>query len=239
MAKKQREIPEATKSSSQPASKGAIWAILIILGFIGIVIVIIVVASNGFPTPKVIEPICKDVQVPYEVSEEYNETVPYSAEQCENAQLKYLIEWGSINTVCLNEICDAHEQYCVEKNFWGNCVKYAERCTHNACTKYQTSCNVKIDNIDDEAGTWSIEGYSWNQDINQRGDFVGTINTYVNPTKSGIASWNIVYNAGESRACWYSISNIPTKSICENVIKNKDVPKTRTVVKYKTEQQCS
>ena len=38
--------------------------------------------------------------------------------------------------------------------------------------------------------------------------------------------------------CNYEISNIPTKQVCKDVLKYKDVTRTRTVTKYKTEEVC-
>lgn len=55
------------------------------------------------------------------------ETVPYSDEDCDNLDLKYTYERYTDNEICLNKICDEHESYCVEKNFWGNCVEFKEK----------------------------------------------------------------------------------------------------------------
>lgn len=41
---------------------------------------------------------CKDVQVPYDYLEEYQETVPYTDRECENQNLVYKVERGSCTT---------------------------------------------------------------------------------------------------------------------------------------------
>ena len=187
--------------------------------------------------------------VPYTDKEYYYEDVPYTDKDCNNINIKYVSDWGQISEECINEICDEHEQYCVKKNFWGNCIEYAERCVNTACTKYRKTCRLEIENIDDTGGTWNIEGYSWNRDLDKKENFIKLISTYIRPTKVGITEWSFIYNAGESMSCWYKIKTIPTKRICENVIKTnsvrkpkdviktRSVKKTRQVTKYRIEQE--
>lgn len=154
------------------------------------------------------------------------ESEPYTEVECNNIQLKFVDEWGDNDITCVNEICDRNEQYCVEKNFWGNCIRYADRCTHYACTKYRMDCELEITNIDNEYGTWRLDGYSWNRELNRQEDFIKSVGVGINPTKSSTARWSFTYSAGDQRSCWYNWNTLPTKQVCDNVIRYRDVQKT-------------
>jgi len=242
------EKKELDDKPKEKANKGNFWLFVGLIAVVGI-IVIILISSGKIMTGNVVaegnnlensqaKGNCREVQVPYEDIETYTESMPFTDEECENTPLKYLVEWENGQTTCINEICDQHESVCVDKNFWGNCVQFEERCTHNACTKYSRECVVNVNNIDNEGGSWAIDGYSWNNELNQKGDFIGKFDAWVNPTRSNTVRWSFTYNAGESRSCWYQVAEVPTKTVCDNVINYRDVEKTRTVVKYKTETQC-
>lgn len=243
------------QTKKKPNSKIFIY---IIIGVIVLLVIALPTKSmscnkTGLKIETVREPY-QDIEVyyenvPYTITEYYYEDVPYTDRECSKTNLKYVSDWGAISNTCINEICDRHEQYCIRKNFWGNCIEYAERCVHTACTKYRKDCALTIENIDDEGGTWSIEGYSWNRDLNRKENFIKLINVYIRPTKIGVAKWSFVYNAGESMSCWYSTKTIPTKTECENVIKThserksreviktRSVRKTRTITKYRDAEQ--
>ncbi len=210
---------------------------LIVIAIFGLIIIGDKIFTGGKLTGNVIGGIneattkleCK--QQTYEKTEVYTESLPFTEEECEEIPLKYLEEWQNNPRQCINEICDQHEQYCVDKNWLGNCIQFAERCTHSACTKYEQKCDLKIENIDDEPGVWKIEGYIWDDDFNRLGELVKEVQIYVQPTKSNIATWSFVYNAGESKSCSKRIIVVPQKRVCENVIAYKDVEKTRAVTK--------
>ncbi len=161
----------------------------------------------------------------------YNEREPYIDEHCKNIKLKSIIEWGVSDSVCVNQICDKTESYCVEKNFWGNCIEFRDRCIHYACTKYRMDCNINIDNIDDEGGTWNFKCYSINYETGIK-NYIDDISVYVKPTRTAIGSWSFKYDAGESVGCKYELLDYPTKEVCENVIVYKNVEKTGEETRY-------
>jgi len=169
------------------------------------------------------------IVVPYNAYEIEYESVPYEERVCNNLNLKYAIEWGDTTTRCLSEICDEHRQYCIEKNFWGNCIEYGETCVHSVCTLYKRYCEVKIKNVDDEAGTWGINVYS---NIEGSKKFITTKNQYIQPTKEKTFYWEFKYNPQEDVYCDYDINKIPQKRICEDKIKYKEVGKAKNIIKY-------
>jgi len=171
------------------------------------------------------------IQVPYTEYVTYFDKEPYSTKDCQNVELKGVIDFGQTNTICENEICDRTESYCVEKNFWGNCIEFRDRCIHNACTKYRKYCNLNIENIGDEGGTWSFNAYSNNYDTNEK-KFIDTINVFIKPRRTGIGSWNFVYDAGENVRCRYESVKAPTERVCENVIEYRDIEKTKSEIRY-------
>ena len=196
-----------------------------------------VVADNPQENAVTNQKNCKEIQVPYEDTETYTDNEPYTDKECENINLKAIYEWGQINSVCENEICDQTQSVCAEENFWGNCIKFEEKCIHKACTKYRMHCNLNIENIDDESGNWKIQGMSSNRNTDATAN-IKSVDVFVQARRSAIASWDFLYDAGENMGCSYNLIEVPTKQVCDNVIKNKDVTKTRKVIKYKVETKC-
>lgn len=172
------------------------------------------------------------VKEPYETQETYTEKEPYTDNVCDDINLKSIIEWGTSTNICVNQICDAHESVCAEKNFWGNCIRFDEVCTHYACTSFREDCNLKIQNIDDTAGTWQIDGYSNNIDTKEN-KLIDTVNIFVQPTRTETGTWSFTYASGTPMTCWYQIKKEPTKSVCHTEIKYRDIEKTRTVTKMR------
>lgn len=193
--------------------KKAIWAVIILIVIIVSSILLII------------------IQVPYTANVIYTEKEPYTDKDCQDINLKSVVEFGNTNNVCLNEICDSHESRCAEKNFWGNCIRYYDVCTHYACTKYKYQCNLNIENIDDVAGTWSVSAYSLNRD-NGQSTFVDTVSVFIQPQRTGIATWEFVADAGENVICQYQGIRDPTKTDCENIISYKNVEKTKIETRY-------
>jgi len=172
------------------------------------------------------------VQIPYTGYVVGMEKEPFIQEECENVELKSVIEWGSRESLCLNKICDRTEQYCIEKNFWGNCIEFRDRCIHEVCMKYRKKCSLIIENIDDTAGTWNFQGYSKNRVTNEE-KLIDSISVYVKPTKSGEVLWNFDYDAGESIDCLYKQSvNLPTKTICEEKTKYRNKGTVEETIRY-------
>lgn len=224
MKKQEKKIEKQAEKKKSPIFLYLLLAMLII-------ILLIALPQKGITCYKEVTKTEVEKQA-------YVDTEPYTYLDCSDVNLKSVIEWGNKDTDCINEICDRNEQYCVDYNWLNNCVRYADRCTHYACTRYQMDCELKISNIDDTAGTWKIDGYSWNRELNKKEDFIKTLSVYVNPTRNNVASWSFTYDAGESMSCWYILQFIPTKEVCENIIRYRDVTKYRDVEVTKTVQEA-
>lgn len=213
MARKKQETPESAKPNSQSASRGALWAILIILGFVT-VIAIIVVASQGSFTGNVVkdtnQQVCKDVQVPYEDQEEYlkteyyTETIPYQ----EDVPLKFED----------NHLTDAGE--------WG--------C--GSLTNYKKCFRVNVMNLDTMGGIFTV---NCNFRTIKR-TLSDSASNYVKPGDVGNFDCVADTDLGEDIDFTYQVV-APTKSVTsyKDVQRERQVTAYRPVTKYKTETQCS
>lgn len=232
---------------------------------LGLLLISILVLSGCSLTGSSIFKNCNNIQVPYETQETYTDSEPYTDKECNNEKLKYVINWGTGKNTCLQEECTQYEQkcseyglecssytqVCVDKNFWGNCVKFEEQCSNykqvcekkvtncikNKCVKYKRTCELIIKNIDDTSGTWMADTY-W-VDENKEEHKVGKKSLFVQPTEAKSLLWDYIYSVGSTTNCKYKSVIVPTKLVCKNVIKYRDVTKYRTVTKYKQEEVCS
>ncbi len=191
-----------------------------------IIIIFILIVFTGrvgiFVTPN-----CQ--QVPYEEQEEYMETeyytesVPYTDQECENKQLVYSIT-NFENT--------------------GNCIDYDERCKDyflGLCTEKEQYCvqkkvtsSLNLKNLDSERGNWVIQ-FSYSLD----GQLISTENMAKSlyPQESGSTGvlWTIngeVNNKKDDRYS-YQVINEPTKQVCRDVIKYREVQRERQVTAYR------
>jgi len=244
---KKEEKEELKEAKEEKEVYGKNKNLFIILGVVlGIsVLIFIIVILNESPIQKIPsitgeaikEQNCRDVQVPYDYLEEYQETIPYTDQECNAIYMIWKPEYVGVYQNCIQEECASYEQVCVEKNFWGNCIRYEPRCAGNKCVKYRQYCGLKIENKEREGATFNLELYKWNQDT-QTSTLVTTQNLWVPPLDSATATWNFVYLPTEAVSCWYKVTNNPTRQECKEVIRYKEVTKTRTVTRYKTEQKC-
>jgi len=204
------------------------WVVLIVI----IALIVLGVLSELITVGYNVK-VCYTEKEPYTDLETYKESEPYTTRECNPIDLKYIDGWGATDSVCLNQICDSHKSVCVDTNWYGGCTEYSDVCTHYACTKYKKICRVKIQNIDDTSGTWTVKGWKYNHRTQTLGDFVEEVSVSVKPTQEGTATWEYEYDAGENMGCSYVVNDVPTKQECDNVIKYKDVTKTRDITKYK------
>jgi hypothetical protein len=187
---------------------------------------------------------CRDVQVPYETQEEYakteyyTETVPYTDRECEQKTLVYSITDFTLGASVCNEqeeVC--HQSYpilgCVDKTLY--------------CVDRTVSCYLKINNLDDERGSWTIK-FDFMKSGSSSVEATDTSSNWLYPHSSGTIGGSGKITTKElldtAYTCRYSVTNEPTKEICRDVIKYKDVQKERQVTaykpvtKYRTEQKC-
>ncbi len=234
MANKTNQNKEVKKTS-----KASYFIVASLLIIVGVVVVVALMNSNGSMTGNVInsnnEQNCKDVQIPYDYLEEYQETIPYTDRECETKNLAYSID----NFVIDSNTCNKYEDEC-HKWFLGLCT---DKTTY--CVDKSISCSLLLRNLDnEERGGWTMR-FSFfeagtnnvikNEDVNsllypQSQDTVRGI--------TRIQSTGVDGDANKQLTCSYQAANIPTKQICRDVTKYKEITKTRTVTRYRTENKC-
>lgn len=207
----------------------------IILGLIILVALISGAIIFFYPYPYIAQEGYTNT-IPYEDIEYYYEKEPYTTSDCSQKNMIYKISWGTIDSECLNQECDSHASYCVEKNIWGNCIEFNEYCSQYKCTKYNKYCSIIINNQEREQGYFKVGLYKYDYD-KKESVLIDTVDIYVSPIDQREVNWEYTYSSSESVGCWYTLMNSPTRTECQTVTKVKDVQKSRTVTKYRTEQQ--
>ncbi|MEK6885614.1 MAG: hypothetical protein AABX17_01455 [Nanoarchaeota archaeon] len=182
---------------------------------------------------------CKDVQVPYEEQEEYTDTVPYTAQDCNYITPLYKTEYIDVSSNCIQQECESYAQVCIEKNFWGNCISYGQgSCQSYKCVKYQQTCGVKITNQERQGTYFNLNLQVYNYDSQQRTS-VRIENLWVSALDSNQASWSFTYLPTDRMGCVYDFVDSPQIQECKDTIKYRDMTKTRTITKYRTENVCN
>lgn len=175
-------------------------------------------------------------QEPYEeiVTEIEKET--YTTEECKDIDAIYKIGYVTQTDNCLQNDCATYEDYCVEKNFWGNCIRFAQRCLTTKCIKYNKNCKITIENKEKQWLNFNLELYKENFDSGTltliKGDNIG-----VQALDSSIASWGFVFFTTDNVGCRYKLKNTPKIQDCNQVIKSKEVPKEKTVIKTRSTER--
>lgn len=174
---------------------------------------------------------CKDIQVPYDYLEEYQETVPYTDRECEDKLLSYSItDFTFVSSVC-NE--DTKECKSGALGIPYDCIHY--------CIDRVVTCYLTLNNLDSEKGTWIIN-FLFYKIGGSSPDITADISRFLYPqTSEKIIGTGEIKNKElyeQEYTCSYNVPNEATKQICRDVIKYKEVTKTRTVTRYRTEQKC-
>lgn len=190
-------------------------------------------ASSSYNQPPPQRQTCRDVQVPYSETEYYTESVPYTDQECETKNLVFNLQKGND----CNDRCTKTVEVCL-KYFLGICSSKETRCVAG-----QADYSITVTNLDDEGGVWSYSGI-FNTDSGRLDG--GTVRQYIYPRGSETFRFQYKWSGNEANpvnpdlnSCSYSTEEIPQKEICRDVIKYKDVQKSRQVTKYRTEEQCS
>jgi len=230
---------EKTRSSKVP-----LIIIGSLIGFFALIWIISMIVNSNQPINNYqtnssnsdssysVNPSCRDVQTPYDYVEEYQESEPYTDQECESKTLVYSIT----NFVFISSTCNNQLEECTNY-FLGICTDKIVYCTDRTLV-----CSVDINNLDDERGSWTIKFNFYKQSDNSVGA-TDSPSTWLYPhttetiTGTGRITTKELYDTPYS--CSYSAVNEPTKQVCRDVIKYHDVTKTRTVTRYKTEQQCN
>ena len=192
---------------------------------------------------------CKNIQVPYDSQEEYlkteqyTESVPYTAQECIPKELPYSIE----NFHITESICNQDQDIC-NKYFLGFCTDKTTFCIDKT-----VSCSLDIKNVDSsERGIWGIQFNFYVAGTSNIIKTTNSMNYLVYPQGSNTAGGNtritssgVSGDANQRITCSYNVVNTPTKQVCKDVLKYKDVPKERQVTayrpvtKYRNEQKCN
>jgi hypothetical protein len=255
MTETKKESEEEQKQHKQIEKKSYNW-VLIIIGAVFVIIVLSVIftgrmttfsSSPNMPPPVNSEPKCKDVQIPYESQEEYmkteyyTESVPYTDTECENKNIAYSID--NFRIVANN--CNKEQDVC-NKYFLGIC---SDKTTF--CVDRTISCSLELRNLDsEERGVFTVRFNFYEVGTSnavKNEDASNLVYAQTTNTLTGVAritSEGIKGDANKQLSCSYAVPNIPTKQVCKDVIKYKDVQRERQVTaykpvtKYRTEQKC-
>ncbi len=172
------------------------------------------------------------VKEPYEAKEAHPIKEPYITTECDTINVIYKIDYGTSSSTCKQQECASYSSYCVEKNFWGNCIEYTQSCSSYKCVKYQKSCYITIKNKEREGAYFNLKLYKWDYD-DKEGKLIKTDNVWVNSLDERNVYWDFTYLPTESVGCWYELTNTPQRTECEEVTRYKDKIEYRTVTKYR------
>jgi len=171
---------------------------------------------------------CKDIQVPYDAEEEYTEQEPYLRTETYYESEPYAEEMCEAVNLAYNKV----NNYCLDMK--DNLIFADEP------AKY----SVTINNLDPENGGWFVVDIGFiiaGQVVKEEQS------QYIYPSSSKTF---YVEQMATRDSCYFVVTELPTKQICETVTKYKDVlktrevtdyrevTKTRTVTKYRTETVC-
>lgn len=226
--------------------------LLVVVGIISI----IAITSKPSTTGSVIsegqeEQNCREIEVPYEEQEEYlkteyyTETVPYTETECEEEELSYRSSHDDLerDVECINSHEECAETY-IDWLGREKCKRY-----ETVCDEYREYVSFEITNLDTEKGYWQIEWKKFcraNQPLCSIETYETIIITglWLDPTETKTSSYSIDYDAKGQEYLYAYLLYIPTKQICEEVTRYKEVQRTkqitayRPVTKYKSEEVC-
>ena len=177
---------------------------------------LIIISCTQQTTGQVVGPKCRDVQVPYEAQEGYMKTEYYT------------------ETVPYTDR-ECENKFLIYKKVTGNCEDRKSGLFGLGDQPAKYSCTIT--NLDNEGGTFSMKiGFNVGSQ-----KLENTQSKYVYPQSS--ETFN--YQVDASIDSCYCAEQVPTKQVCRDVIKYKDVQKERQVTaykpvtKYRTEQRCT
>ena len=211
MVEQQYIPPQSTKSNAG-------WIILII---------IIIVLGIALPTKQIIcsREITKTEMEsqPYTATEYYYESEPYTDKECEDKTLVYSVTDFNINSDCLD-----YNERCLDYTF-GICTE-----KETFCVEKQIKFGLKLNNFDDERGNWIVNINLYLNDISAGSK---TQNVFLYPKESRDVYWTFGISGEED--CKkkitgsYNIQDEPKKQVCNDIIKYRDVQKSKQVTKFK------
>lgn len=212
---------------------------LIILAGVILLIAFIYLISlsleNNEPEETEIVRECRDIQIPYNYAEEYQETVPYADVVCESREISYYID----NFVLNYNICNEYQDIC-KKYTLGICTDKTTFCVDRTI-----SCSLNLKNLDSEkSGTWTIR-FNFYEIGTETAIKTDDISLFIYPQTTweftGIGRIQSEGQNGDANKdifCYYHRINLPTKQVCRDVTRYREVTRTRTTTRYRTETKC-
>ena len=176
--------------------------------------------------------------VPAIKTEYYFEKVPFVDEDCKKRAPVFDLSLSTFDD-CLEDTCVQTTSVCIDKNIWGNCVKFEEKCEKAICTKMLKSCDLTFKNEEQkEMITLSVtygdlidEKVSITQE--NRTLYIGALDEYT-------VSWDFEYFSGDRAYCHhgYSFKLIEECTKFTNYKEERrarEVPSTKEITKWKKE----
>ncbi len=152
---------------------------------------------------------------------------PISKKNCRQEQVPYEEQETYYETVPYTDQ-ECEDKQLIYKKDNGACTDWEDNWfSENTPAKY--SC--MITNLDSEGGNFALE-IGFNVGSEQLKE---TQSKYIYPQSSETF---YVQRDSAIDSCFCKEASIPTKQVCRDVIKYKDIARTRTVTKYKTEEVC-
>jgi hypothetical protein len=188
-----------------------------ILIVIGIALITIIITNSTSGTGK----------VTYNPQNENPEQQNSNQQTCKDVQIPYdYLEEYSETVPYTDKECE--QQRLVYKRDEGTCLQRKDN-FFSADEPAKYDCTMT--NLDTEGGVFSIRiGFNVNgQQLEE------TQSRYIYPQSS--EKFTIERDATIT-SCYCIEENTPTKQVCRDVTKYRDVIKTRTVTRYRMEQQC-
>ena len=168
-----------------------------------------------------------DEQEPYTKKEYYSESVPYTDQQCESKNLVYNIQ----NFYLDSQTCNQKVEECSDYTL-GICTSKIQYCVDRSVV-----CSFTLNNLDNEEGTWGIDFSFYKQGSSEiEGTDKRASSLYAQDSETVRGNTRITTKEPyeTSYSCRYAVANTPTKKICRDVIKYKEVQKSREVTAYKS-----
>ena len=205
-----------------------------ILSIIVIILIISSIVIFAIPMPYTATEEYTEKE-PYQDTEYYTDTQQYTDQQCTQNYITQNTKWGQTQRSCTDTQCTSFSQQCIQYNWLGNCVQYQSVCQSSKCTYYKDSCNLITKNLDSNGGTFSFDAYYKTNDGVVH--FVQTESQYLQPGDEFSFVWYYSVDANNAGTCDTKNFVVPQKTNCQNVIKTRDVQKSRPVTKFRDVQK--
>lgn len=202
-----------------------------------IFLLVLIAGCTQQPTGQAIvsqQPNCREVQEPYDVTETYTETVPYT------------------DSECTSRLYDGKGGYISDDGTWKGDLAISYSLWMQSCTRVNdpTSCSevpatgtvhkYYITNYESKTGIFELQVNFWDDKNNYIESF-SYYNHTVGPgeTVYGWLSYDVIWRNKPGKATYFNAQiNQPIWKECRDVTKYKDVQRTRTITQYRTVTKC-